>query len=146
MPMDSWIVWALLHSARPERLIERTSGLRAEGFGPAVVKRCFCDSRRTPLANGGRRGGDSPPTQRAWTRGPYTGCLDRAEPLARPTRAVAPRPTAPKELSWTLPRASRARNPKRRQRHAQSARHRILRRLTAKLRLVGPLWAPSRAN
>src|SRR5664280_1408312 len=64
----------------------------------------------------------------------------------RPARWGLGQPTAPKDLSWTLPRASRGRNPKRRQRHAQSARHRILRRLTAKLRLGAPLRAPSRVK
>src|SRR5450759_1430683 len=131
----------------PTRTTNRThERLGAEGFGPAVVKHCFCDSRRTPLANGGSGAADSPTHAGGsdvrpipWPPGPRraTGETDRA---------VAPRPTAPKELSWTLPRASRARNPKRRQRHAQSARNRILRRLTAKLRLVAPSWAPSRAK
>jgi hypothetical protein len=72
--------------------------------------------------------------------------LPPAEVLAQPAdrRKVIRRRL--KDLSWTLPRATRARNPKRRQRHAQSARHRILRRLTAKLRLGAPLWEPSRAK
>src|SRR5450756_322265 len=45
----------------PTRTTNRThERLGAEGFGPAVVKHCFCDSRRTPLANGGSGAADLP--------------------------------------------------------------------------------------
>ena len=123
------------------------SGKNVTTFSVAAHRATRVTSRRTPLGIGGRRDQTHPRTREALTRGPYPGRRDRAEPLARPTRRWRlSQPTAPKDLSWTLPRASRARNPKRRQRHAQSARHRIRRRLTAKLRLVAPLWAPSRAK
>src|SRR5665811_1111878 len=46
-----------------------------------------------PLGSGGSGAADSVLTREALTRGPHPGRRDRAEPLARPTRAVAPRPT-----------------------------------------------------
>jgi hypothetical protein len=124
------------------------SGKNVTTFSVAAHRATRVTSRRTPLGSGGSGAADSPThaggsDARPIPRPPKTAPSHWRD---RPARWRLGQPTAPKDLSWTLPRATRARNPKRRQRHAQSARHRILRRLTAKLRLVAPLWAPSRAK